>query len=539
MKQTLLTALGLALLLPAGAAAQSAVDAYNTTPTQQRGTARFISMGGAFTSLGGDISSMTQNPAGLGIYRKSDIGLTFDVSIRNYKTDTNYGSIKENQTKAIFDNIGYVGVISLSGAMSNLSWGVSYNRINSFERRFNGYNTSTETSLSNYIASYTQGVNSSELLFGHDSNGNINYNPYLDSDNDWLSILAYNSMMINNPLSSNTEYAGLYQNGTVGDAMYEVRESGFTDEYNIDFAGNFNDVVFWGLGVGIVDMEYNRQTNYSESMSGALVYNEGTDMLASGNAGFNLYNIKRTTGTGANIKFGLIVRPIEALRIGVAVHTPTWLRLSHQGYGEVDANYTPDKSQKTTEISEYTDEYDYSSRLNTPWRFMIGASTVIGSRAILSLDYERVAYPDMKMKYQAYGSYNNFVEDKQGNADIKSYFKAANIIRVGAEYRITPSFSVRAGYNFQTSNVRDSASGDYAEIYTAGTDPSYSFNKDTQNICLGIGYRYQAWYIDLAYQHTNIKSTYHAYTPFGGMKTPSAERSDNYNNIVLSTGFRF
>ena len=346
MKQTLLTALGLALLLPAGAAAQSAVDAYNITPTQQRGTARFISMGGAFTSLGGDISSMTQNPAGLGIYRKSDIGLTFDVSIRNYKTDTNYGSIKENQTKAIFDNIGYVGVISLSGAMSNLSWGVSYNRINSFERRFNGYNTSTETSLSNYIASYTQGVNSSELLFGHDSNGNINYNPYLDSDNDWLSILAYNSMMINNPLSSNTEYAGLYQNGTVGDAMYEVRESGFTDEYNIDFAGNFNDVVFWGLGVGIVDMEYNRQTNYSESMSGALVYNEGTDMLASGNAGFNLYNIKRTTGTGANIKFGLIVRPIEALRIGVAVHTPTWLRLSHQGYGEVDANYTPDKSQK-------------------------------------------------------------------------------------------------------------------------------------------------------------------------------------------------
>ena len=89
MKQTLLTALGLALLLPAGAAAQSAVDAYNITPTQQRGTARFISMGGAFTSLGGDISSMTQNPAGLGIYRKSDIGLTFDVSIRNYKTDTN------------------------------------------------------------------------------------------------------------------------------------------------------------------------------------------------------------------------------------------------------------------------------------------------------------------------------------------------------------------------------------------------------------------------------------------------------------------
>lgn len=535
MKHTLLSALSLALLLPTGAAAQSAVDAYNITPTQLRGTARFVSMGGAFTSLGGDISSMTQNPAGLGLYRKSDVGITFDLSIRNYKTDTDQGSYKQSQTKGIFDNFGYVGVVPLSGAMSTLSWGVSYNRLNAFDRRFHGYNMPTQTSLSNYIASYTQGINSSEMLFDKANN----YNPYLDSNIDWLSIMAYNSMIINNT-SSNTEYAGLYQNGTVGDAMYDVRESGFTDEYNIDFAGNFNDVVFWGLGVGIVDMQYNRETNYSESMSGALIYNESTDALTTGNAGFNLYNIKRTTGTGANIKLGVIVRPIEALRLGFAIHTPTWLHLSHQGYGEITANYTPDGSQNTNSPSDYTEDYDYASRLNTPWRFMIGASTVIGSKAIISLDYERVAYPDMTMKYQDYNSWgNNFVVDEQGNDDIKSYFKAANIVRVGAEYRVTPSFSVRAGYNYQTSNVREAVTGDHTEIYTAGTDPSYSFNKDTQNITLGIGYRYQAWYIDLAYQHTDSKSTFHAYTPFAGLKTPSASRTDSYNNIVLSTGFRF
>lgn len=535
MKQTLLTALGLALLLPAGAAAQSAIDAYNITPTQLRGTARFVSMGGAFTSLGGDLSSMTQNPAGIGLYRKSDVGLTFDVSIRNYKTDTDQGSYKDSQTKAFFDNFGYVGVIGLNGAMNTLSWGVSYNRLNAFDRRFSGYNMPTETSLSNYIASYTQGVNSTEMLFDKDKN----YNPYLDSNNDWLSILAYNSMVINNT-GSNTEYAGLYQNGTIGDAMYDVRETGHTDEYNIDFAGNFNDVVFWGLGVGIIDMEYTRQTNYSESMSGALVYNEHTDALTTGNAGFGLYNIKRTTGTGANIKFGLIVRPIEALRLGFAIHTPTWLHLTNQGYGEMTGRFTPDGSQTPNETSEYTDDFDYDWRLNSPWRFMIGASTVIGSKAILSVDYERVAYADMKMKYQQYGTWgNNFVEDKQGNDDIKSYYKASNIVRVGAEYRITPSFSVRAGYNYQTSNMRDAAADNRTEIYTAGTDPSYSFDKDTQNICLGLGYRYKGWYIDLAYQHTNIKSTFHAYTPFAGLKTPQADRSDSYNNIVLSTGFRF
>lgn len=492
-------------------------------------------MGGAFTSLGGDLSSMTQNPAGIALYRKSDVGLTFDISAQNHKTSTGYGSSSDNQTKAYFDNLGYVGVINLDGAMSSLSWGASYNRINAFERRFNGYNMPTSTSLSNYVASFTNGVNSSDLLFEDNK-----YNPYLDSNNDWLSILAYNSMIINNT-TSNTNYAGLYQNGTTGDAMYDVEEKGFTDEYNIDFGGNFNDVVFWGLGVGIVDMEYTRTVNYSESMSNALIYDSRYDALTSGNAGFDLYNIKRITGNGANIKLGLIVRPVDALRLGIAVHTPTWLHLTHQGYAELNANYTPDRSNDTHKASEYTDDFNYASRLNTPWRFMVGASTVIGSKAILSIDYERVAYPDMKMKYQdgnsIYGI--NYVEDKQGNADIKEYFQAANIVRVGAEYRITPSLSARAGFNYQTSNVRQATSNDGTQIYTAGTDPSYSFDKDTYNVCLGLGYRYQAWYIDIAYQYTNSKSTFHAYTPFDGLKTPQADRTDTHNNVVISTGIRF
>lgn len=185
MKKNALIVIGLAALLPAGAAAQSAVDAYNITPTQLRGTARFIAMGGAFTSLGGDLSSMTQNPAGLGLYRKSDIGLTFDLSFRKYNTTTDQGKYSESKTVAKFDNIGYVGVANLSGAMKSFSWGVSYNRINVFDRQYSGYNMPTQTSLSNYIASFTNGVNSDNLLFEKDK-----YNPYLDGNEDWLSILA-------------------------------------------------------------------------------------------------------------------------------------------------------------------------------------------------------------------------------------------------------------------------------------------------------------------------------------------------------------
>ncbi len=517
--------------------AQSAMDAYTLTPTELRGTARFVSMGGAFTSLGGDLSTLTQNPAGIGIYRHSDIGLGFDISIRSNETTTESDKISVNNTKAFFDNFGYVGVAKLSGTLRNFNWGVGYSRINSFDRRFKGYNASTGTSLSNYVASFTQGIDSKNLLFGED------YNPYIDSSEDWLSVLAYNSLMINND-GSNDSYAGLFQNGTMGDALYEVHEWGYTDEYNIDFGGNVSDLVYWGLGVGIVDMNYQREINYSESMENALVYDKATDGLTSGNAGFNLYNYKSMSGTGANLKFGVIVRPLDFLRIGVAVHTPTWMHLNNVGYGEVTQyNYTPYTSRNTNSGREYTDDYDYNWRLNTPWRFMVGASAVIGSSAIISADYERVAYNDMSMKYEDYSNWgSSYVKDDAMNACIKDYFKAANIFRVGLEYRITPSFSARLGYNYQSETTREAALDGRMAISTAGTDPSYSFNKSVNNICVGIGYRYQAWYIDLAYQHTTRNSKFSAYTSnFAGYEgpTPTAEISTKHNNIVLSTGFRF
>lgn len=535
MKKTLIATVALAAALPAAVSAQSAIDAYTLSPTQLRGTARFVAMGGAFTSLGGDLSSMTQNPAGLGLYRKSDVGLTFDISMRATTATTSAEAIKQNFTKAVFDNIGYVGVVPLSGAMSSLQWGVSYNRINSFDRRFQSYNIPTGTSLSNYIASYTNGVPSGSMLFDKSQN----YNPYLDSSNDWLSILAYQGMIINNT-GSDTQYAGLYQNGTVGDALTEVRETGYTDEYNIDFAGNVNDIVFWGLGVGIVDQQYTRQVVYSESMENALIYDEPTDRLTTGNAGFELSNIKAISGTGVNLKFGVIVRPIEELRVGFAVHTPTWMSMNSQGNAVISGNYTPAGTSNTNSVSEYTEDFDYDWRMNSPWKFMIGASTVIGNKAILSVDYERVAYNDMSMKYASYTNFGqNFVVDQQGNEDIKNLCRAANIVRVGAEYRLTPSVSVRAGYNYQSSSASLAATDGRTEVYTAGTDPSYSFNTGTSNISIGLGYRYQNWYIDLAYVHTDSKAHFAPYTPFAGLDTPSASLSTKHNNIVVSTGIRF
>lgn len=523
--------------------AQSAVDANSVQGSDVRGTARFVAMGGAFTSLGGDLSSLTQNPAGLGIYRRSEIGLTFDITAHHTTSATNTDKLSWNHTKADFDNFAYIGSINLpTGALRTFSWGVGYQRLQSFSRRFRGYNGSTQTSVSNYIANFTNGIAPEDIDFEY-SGSQTTYNPYLDSTNDWLSILGYTTMMVNPTGQGNNTYNGLFQNGTVGDADYEVWESGYVDEYNIDFGGNVSDVFYWGLGVGIRSLNYNRSVYYSESMADAQVYDIPSGHTTSGNANIWMDHYKNINGTGANIKLGVIVRPIDEFRVGAAIHTPTWLHINHWGYTEAEYSYLlPDLTGKSREESgtNSTPDYDYNSRLNSPWRFMVGASYTIGSRAIVSADYERVQYADMTTKEPVSNRYGfSYETDEVTNTDIKEYFKGGDIFRLGIEFRVTPRFSVRAGFNTQSSHVRESAANGDVTIATTDVDPSFNFTNSTNNLSFGLGYRYKAWYIDMAYQWKHQTGTFHAYSNFNGKHAPTAELTQNDHGFFISTGLRF
>lgn len=547
MKKILLAAL--AASCTASLCAQSAVDAYNLSQTQSRGTARFMSMGGAFTALGGDLSTLAQNPAGIGVYRRSEIGATLDISPSKFTTD-GAQKMSQNKTTVACNNFGYIGSVRLDGPMRTFNWGVSYSRVASFDRVFQAYVPSTAGSLSNYIAAYTTNsinpadpngpVNPDNLDFGKD------YNPYLNSDNDWLSILAYTSSMIS-PLRGGG-YAGLYQNGTVGDALTTVREKGYVDEYNIDFGGNISDVVYWGIGFGITDLSYTRNAFYSESMDNARVSIGGD--FHNGKANFDLHNSQHFSGSGWNFKAGVIIKPVNELRIGIAVHTPTWYSLSQSGVGATAYDYyTPDLPESEAVESDpssfsnplsgskYTDDSYYNFHLNAPWRVMFGVAGVIANQAIISLDYEIQQYDAMRVKYQ--NDWGEFVSDDYVNDDIKSYYKGTNTLRLGAEYRVTPQFSLRAGYSYSTSNVTDAAKHGQTEIYTAGTNPAYTFNDDSYSVSAGLGYRISSFSIDAAYVYRNRKATWHAYTDYDGQLAPTAPLTQSTNSIVLSLAYRF
>ncbi len=516
----LLTAIAV-LTMPAIVSAQSPVDAYNLSQSDMRGSARFMSMGGAFTALGGDISTINQNPAGLGVYRRSEISLTLDLSPQKITSTSATDKISRSQTNFNCDNFGYVGTVELDGAVRSLSWGVSFNRAASFERSYKAYNGIASSSLTNYIADYTNGIKSSDMLFGKD------YNPYINTDIDWLSILAYNSYLIN-PVSD-TSYKGLWGEGTSGDSYAEIRESGYIDEYSVDFGGNVEDVVYWGLGIGFTDLKFDQRSYYSENMQNADIY--GEQGITKGDAYYDLYDSKRITGSGWNLKLGVIVKPVNELRIGLAFHTPTWYSLSTDEYAETYYEHS------TISGEEYTENAYYNFRLNSPWKMMVGVAGVIGSKGLVSFDYERQSFADMSTKYQdGWDSYttDDFVKDK-----IKSYYKATNIFRLGAEYRVTPKFSVRAGYNYSTTNVKDEAQQGALEVLTSGMNPSFVTNKSTNAISCGLGYRYQAFYVDAAYVYRNRKSTFHAYSDLPGyVVAPKAELSEINHSVILTLGFK-
>lgn len=530
MKKTVIAAIIIAA--PALLSAQSAIDAFRLSQSDIRGTARFMSMGGAFTALGGDLSTLTQNPAGIGVYRRSEIGVTLDISPTYASAQSGRYVEKVSSTPVSCNNFGYIGTARLNGAMETFSWGAAYNRVASLNRRFRAYGLPTGTSLSNYIADYSTayGYRESELDFGKD------YNPYLQGDADWLSILAYNSFLINP--TADGGYAGLYQNGSYGDFLADVRETGYVDEYTIDFGGNVKDRIMWGIGIGITDVQLNRSVSYSESISDAYIPTS-SGAMSTGDAEFYLQNHQNISGTGFNLKLGLIFKPINELRIGVAFHTPTWGTFSNSSYGDVSYsyyNYASDAGRDNPiEGYEYTDDSYYNFRLNTPWKFMAGAAVVLGSTAIVSADYEYQAYDKMRVSYQQFG---NYVSDEFVNADVEEYYRGVNIFRVGAEFRVTPSFSLRAGYNY-TSAASSKYMYDGGEVLTSGTDPSFLVAREQNAFSAGLGYRYKAFYIDAAYVYRNRKSTYKPYTDYGQVHTPQASLTENINSLVFSVGFKF
>lgn len=538
--------------LPVMAYSQTAIDAFQLSHSDLRGTARYMSMGGAFGALGGDLSTLNNNPGGIGLYRKSELGVTLDIEASSIKSATSIMTQSTSQTKVSVPNFGYVGAAWLGNdVMPYFTWGVSYGRIVNMNRRYKGQ-ARMNGSLYNYVAQYSDGYTTNQLSAEGTDNGGYSSPDYIP----WLSILSYNGMAIN-PIGSTSQYQGPWQNDHVnsngdrtpstGISEFDVDEHGYVDEYAIDFGGNIMNTVYWGMGFGITDIELTQNTHYTEDIKNAVIMDPTAELgdLEIGNANTTLSNYKHIDGTGFNFKLGVIVRPINALRIGFAFHTPTYYNINQSSGADLNYDYTffnPDGHN--INYSGTPNEYR-SWKLRTPWRMQVSAAGIIGTSGIISMEYEYRPYQNMNLRSDYGDELTNY------NQDIKTYYKAANILRFGAEYRILPQLSIRAGYVHESTPTGTAISNNEVTVYTSnpddtGTNPAYTLDNSTQYITCGLGYRYKNFSIDAAYVYKHRTSEYHSFTPNDAFDTAGltatpyqAKLTENYNNIVLTATLRF
>jgi long-subunit fatty acid transport protein len=521
---------------------QGEIDALRSSFNDLSGTARGQAMGGAFGAVGGDVTGVAINPAGIGIYRRSEIVANLSVTSNNTKTDSKIDPdtkldlwsgkpSSQSRTKFSFDNLSYVGYHPLSkGSVVALNFGFNYNRLKNFDRKYSTSGSNMTSSLTDYLANYTNGTAHSWW----DQSGDR----YNNSNLSWLSILAWDGYLINEKNGTNNEYISLLGDGEKVNPRLNVSERGYIESYDFTIGSNISDRFYWGVTFSLTDLFYSLSSSYGEDFS------EG--------GGFDLDNELETEGSGYQFKAGVIYRPIDALRLGVSYHSPTWYSMTDRFHAIVFPNgiYNDDDvlvGPTETPTENNANNWSYSFR--TPSNLTFSAAAIIGSRAVVSVDYELKDYSSMKLDER----YNYRQDYSYDNQYISEDFKNTSTLRAGLEYCFTPQFSGRLGYAWMQNPNETRFKAGEKEVGTAGTVPHFTLDGDATYLTAGAGYRFAPkeaaggyFYIDVAFVYRQQESDLYFYSPVSNLASslpivnsyPASLTNNSYKGLV-TFGYKF
>ncbi len=515
MKKNKFVTLCVIAALPfATATAQTPGDLLNLSQYNYSfGTARSAALGGAFTSLGADLSSMNINPAGLGIYRGSEVGISPSLTWSNMESGFQGRSNDYSRTRFSLGNVGAaLNLYQGTGALTSFTLGVGYTKLADFNTTSATYGQGIGQSMTEVFAEDIRGVSESTLRMTPEDP----ISPFQSlAIGQWGGILAYNTYVLD-PVGDNyyAPWNNLSKDARINPSLYNINK-GSIGEYDISGGFNFQNILYLGFTVGIQDIYFRNENNYSET------YSNNTLPLNR----LNYIRTLRQDGTGVNFKFGAILRPVDNLRIGVAVHTPTYVSMNEEYTEYMSAEFN---TQQNWQESPYApNQYN----INTPTRLLTGISFTLPGVGLITADYERVWYNNMKIRNM---NGNNWEFEQDLNQDIKSFFQPANNFRVGVEATPLKNFYVRVGY------------ANYGEcIRTKDAFINQANVRSYENYSAGLGFRFQNFYLDATYIYTAYK--YAPYQMFYfyddkdkyTIQSGAVDTKQNRNTITLSAGLKF
>lgn len=496
---------------------QTLQDALRFSRITGTGTARAAAMGGAFGALGGDLSSLHINPAGIGVYRKTEISYTSALDF--VRTDSE--GLKGKNNTYLIGNMGIAtGTYDENTDWRSWGFGVTYNQLANFNQRIHQHVFNSPSSLTDVYAAQSE-----EILPEHLNllNTALFYDSYLTyRTNDGL----YHSILETDP-----ETAELVNQSK------STREKGFLGEVAFSFGTNYRDKLYLGFSLGVQALSYKMNSYYCE-----VAEKDAPSLLDYYN--FNEY--RKLKGAGINTKIGVIYRPIPEFRFAASFHTPTWFSIENTSENSIYSLFTtetdasvgreyPDYEYISSGYDEYNDPDIFRFRMRTPWRTVLSFGTVLAKRLILSADYEYVNYKAIKYNKPHKSAYEEYEEDgiagevealsksmdyNPVNQEIKKIHRPTHNFRAGAELRLTSFLSLRGGYTYQDSPYKHA--GKQGKI---------------QAVSGGFGFNYDIFFCDVAFTQKLMKDQSRFYNYNGITASPVDNKLKN-NEFRLTIGVK-
>ncbi len=513
--------LGVLLFLSASVHAQLPEDVlkYSWQPTN--GTARINAIGGAMGSLGGDISALSINPAGLGFYKTREIVLTPGFSF--LKNKSNFRGTAASDKDSWF-NVGTTGIVTGwkgNGRWSSKAFSFGVTRTANFSNRVFYTGQNDFSSQAEQYASEAAG--SGADIVDWPGTTSLSYGTRLAA---WNFLIDTASIPGNagQDVISMAMWDALKNGGEfLVNQSHTIETSGGLTEIALGYAANMDDKLYIGGSIGLPVVKYEKKSLFREE-----------DATTNTNNNFNFNEISETfttKGMGINLKLGVIAKPADFLRLGLAVHSPTWYSLTdrYNAYMITDL----DQFRSTTgpirvdledvlNQDELSPEYKYE--LISPWRFMLSGSYVLREiedvrqqKGFITAVVEYVTYKSNKFRNaEDYG--DNGYYDAINNT-IKDYYKNAFNFRIGGELKFT-TLMTRLGFSYYGNPYADKELKAH-KMFISG----------------GLGYRNAGIFIDLTYVHGLHKDVNFPYRLPDKANTFATTKSGG-GNVMLTFGFK-
>lgn len=436
--------------------AQNAYEVLRYSQTFPSGTARGLAVGGAFGALGADLTSAGINPGGLGVYRNSEA--SFSLNLNAINTSSNFDNNANSQMKLNFNSPNFGVVLTRlyedsRGNKSRGKWvGINFafgltQHANFNTKRFYE-NTNNAQSLLPGLASELNGLRPSSIDYGSAS---------------FESVLAYAGYLIN-PTEDDTLLYNSVTDGEVIGKQIATNSTGRHNEMTFSLATNYDNKIYFGATLGIPLISYNENMIYSE------------DNLSLIND-FNFFDLERrmrTNGAGVNLKLGAVYRAADWLRLGTALHTPSYIRLRDTYSSYLYSSF------ETVNYEAQTPDGSFKYRMLTPWRGVASAAFMLKQYGFISFDYDYADYRNARYSFEnQFQSFENNL-----NRSIKNTLATSHTIRAGAE-AVIKNFRLRGGYSISTNPF---------------STPYQVFNsRNFQSYSGGFGYRGEQFNLDFAY----------------------------------------